>query len=65
MEPVNNDYSIVYRIGHNDFRIYRPNGYKLAKYLTMFRVLAVFWFLVFLVKLIISLVQVLTAIAKE
>lgn len=65
MELIQNDYSIIYKIGYKDIRIHRPNGYQVVKYITLFRVIAVFWFLVFLAKLIVACIQVLTAIAKE
>lgn len=65
MELIHNDYSIVYKIGYKDIRILRPNGYQVIKYLTIFRLFAVFWFVLFLVKLIIACVKVLAAIARE
>ncbi len=65
MELIKKDYSIIYKISYKNIRILRPNGYEVIKYMTMFRLLAVFWFLVFLAKLIITCVKVLTAIARE
>ena len=65
MELTHKDYSIIYNIGYRDIRILKPSGYQLAKYIIAFRVFAVFWFLVFLIKLVVSCIQVLTAVSKE
>lgn len=64
MEMTHSDYSIIYNIGIPEIKIQKPDSRQIAKYIIAFRVFAIFWFLLFLIKLVIACVQVLTDIAK-